>query len=146
MHVGADTLLELAQETFEMMAQIEVSIAAKMPCLPPEFQGCRIPIHGAFDGWVDLWICPRLARTATATMFMMDENETSTEDIIDTVGELANVIAGQVLNHVDAPSQLRVPELLDEAARTCLNQNSGDTAWFCSNGGQFVLFVHKEIS
>lgn len=63
-------------------------------------------------GAVVVRISCALARTITETMFGMDPGEAASADIDDAVGEVANMIGGNVKSLVPGPSLLSLPAVV----------------------------------
>ena len=99
--------------------------------------GC-VHLTGGFDGSVTVECAEPLARQATRAMFMLGEDdEISESDLRDVVGELANMVGGNVKSAVGAerlslPSvtagvgaRITVPgtELVDRLAFRCAGES-----------------------
>lgn len=72
--------------------------------------GC-VQITGDWAGAVTVQCSDRLARRATALMFAMEEDETSEEEVTDTIGELANMTGGNVKSLLAGSCQLSLPSV-----------------------------------
>jgi chemotaxis protein CheX len=72
--------------------------------------GC-VQITGDWTGAVTVQLCLALATTATASMFGMEPEEVSEEEISDTVGELANMAGGNVKSLLVGSCQLSFPSV-----------------------------------
>lgn len=71
----------------------------------------HISITGAWDGVVNI-DCPQaLVQEAAATMFGMEIDELGTEEIEDTLGELTNMIAGNIKTLLPQPCTLSMPSV-----------------------------------
>lgn len=70
--------------------------------------GC-VQITGDWNGAVMVECSERLARHATATMFGMEIDEVSDEDVNDTVGEIANMTGGNLKSLMPGACQLSLP-------------------------------------
>ena len=67
-------------------------------------------VSGAWNGVVSVEIADAVAHTATQTMLGLGPDEQiSTEDVADAVGELVNMIGGNVKSLMPGPSALSLP-------------------------------------
>jgi chemotaxis protein CheX len=69
----------------------------------------RVWITGAWRGMVTLDCDPRLARHAAAAMFGVPPETTSTEQVEDALGELANMTSGNFKSLLPEPCSLSPP-------------------------------------
>ncbi len=67
----------------------------------------RVQIRGAWSGAVVLWCAPEFASLAANRMFETDDADEDSQR--DALGELANMIAGNVKTVLPAPSELSLP-------------------------------------
>ena len=81
------------------------------PITPITWAGC-VQISGAFDGGVVLRCGSHCAEYITAAMFQLGEGTPEDEDIRDVIGEIANMVAGNVKAHLPRPSSLNVPTVV----------------------------------
>lgn len=72
-----------------------------------------VQILGEWNGAVLLTFTPSLASTIASTMFMMEADELSTDDVTDAVGEMANMIGGNIKSLLPGPSQLSMPTVAE---------------------------------
>ena len=81
--------------------------------LPGELPGydvvARTEISGAWNGTVCLSCSRRAARHATSAMFDLPDDELTQADINDAVGELVNVVGGNIKSLLPGPSVLSLP-------------------------------------
>jgi chemotaxis protein CheX len=68
-----------------------------------------VSITGAWAGTVVVTFSEALARAATADMLRRPQGTLSTDDVSDAVGELANMIGGNVKARMPEPSALSLP-------------------------------------
>jgi chemotaxis protein CheX len=71
----------------------------------------RVEVTGGWRGWV-LLACPtRLARAAAAAMFERPAETLTDDEVADALGELTNMIGGNVKSLLPGPSFLSMPEV-----------------------------------
>ena len=80
-----------------------------------------VHITGGWEGSVLVRCTRELAHTITGSMFDMDPSEATTEEIADAIGEIANMIGGNVKSLVPGPSQLSLPWVADGGELTFLD-------------------------
>ncbi|HEY4410234.1 MAG TPA: chemotaxis protein CheX [Acidimicrobiia bacterium] len=76
------------------------------------FTGC-VQITGAWEGAVTVHCSEELARQLTAAMFMVDPADTTTEEVGDALGELANMVGGNVKALMPEPCRISLPAVAD---------------------------------
>jgi chemotaxis protein CheX len=78
-----------------------------IPLAEPEVMRASVEIRGGWDGAVTLEMSPTAARTAARTMLTLDEVED--EDVLDALGELVNMIGGNIKSLLPSGSVLGLP-------------------------------------
>jgi chemotaxis protein CheX len=69
----------------------------------------RVEVTGGWRGWV-LLACPtRLARTAAAAMFERPAETLTDGEVADALGELTNMVGGNLKSVLPGPSRLSMP-------------------------------------
>jgi chemotaxis protein CheX len=76
------------------------------------FTGC-VQITGAWEGAVTVHCSEALARQLTAAMFMVDPGDTTPEEVSDALGELANMVGGNVKALLPDPCRISLPAVAD---------------------------------
>lgn len=71
-----------------------------------------VRVSGAWQGAVDLALSAPTARLAAAAMLALPDEELDDQDVRDAVGELANIVGGNVKSLLPAPTTLSLPELV----------------------------------
>jgi len=97
-----------------------------------------VSISGAWQGWVTLEVPVLTATRATAAMLRLGEAAPDPDDVDDALGELANMIGGNVKSLVPAPSTLGLPvvaararEVVAGSREVCRAELSRDGARLC---------------
>ncbi|MFP4635620.1 MAG: chemotaxis protein CheX [Nitriliruptoraceae bacterium] len=70
-----------------------------------------VQIAGDFEGAVSLQLPERLAQRAAEAMFAMAGDEVTDEEVVDTVGELANMTGGNVKSALRGSCTLSLPSV-----------------------------------
>lgn len=76
---------------------------------PGERMESRIFITGAWDGSVSLLCSENLSQRITSGMFRLPSESVSMDDIQDALGELVNILGGNIKPLFPAPSSLSLP-------------------------------------
>ena len=76
------------------------------------FTGC-VQITGAWEGAVTVHCSEALAKALTAAMFMVDPEDTTAEEVADALGELANMVGGNVKALLPEPCRISLPAVAD---------------------------------
>ncbi len=90
---------------------IEHSSTAEADAAPSSLVGA-VEIGGAFEGAVVVNCSAAFARKAAAVMFGIAEADVDADDMADTLGELTNMIAGNLKALVGSGCQLSLPSVV----------------------------------
>ncbi len=71
----------------------------------------HVAFHGGFSGLLTASLSESLARELTSLLMERPSHENSPEDVSDAVGELVNIIAGNLRGMLPAPCQLSLPQV-----------------------------------
>jgi chemotaxis protein CheX len=71
-----------------------------------------VQISGEWQGAVVVTCAREVAEAITEAMFAMDPGTTSHEELDDAMGEMANMIGGNIKGLVPGPSQLSLPTVV----------------------------------
>jgi len=77
-----------------------------------------VSVTGAWRGHVVISFSATAARRAAAALLGVDFEEVSVADVTDAVGELANILGGNVKSLLPEPSALSLPHVLTGGAGT----------------------------
>jgi chemotaxis protein CheX len=109
----SEAVAALTQEIWVALLAAEVT---EMPpgALPGSDFVAVTEISGEWNGTVCLSCSRAAARHATAVMFGTDEEDLNAADITDAVGELINVVGGNIKSLVPGPSVLSLPSVHED--------------------------------
>lgn len=105
----------LTNETIgEMTQEIWSALLADQGLLLPGDMGegdlsATVSITGAWNGTACLACSEPAARRAASVMFDMTDDELSEEEIHDAIGELINVVGGNIKGILPGPTELSLP-------------------------------------
>lgn len=119
--VTTEQIVGIAQDVWSSLLGLELVEVGVETIEGRSVTGC-VTINGAWQGSVQLRAPESVARTAAAAMFMMAEDELSEAEIGDALGELTNMIGGNIKSLLPEPSRLSLPSVtegLDHTTRVC---------------------------
>ncbi|HET9060562.1 MAG TPA: chemotaxis protein CheX [Acidimicrobiales bacterium] len=111
--LSTEEVAQLTQEIWSALLapngtpQLEVGGAAGH-----EFQALT-NISGEWNGTVCVSCSRTAAMRATSVMFDIPESEVTTTDVVDAVGELVNVVGGNIKALLPGPTVLSLPNVLE---------------------------------
>lgn len=114
-----ETITELTQEIWSALLADEGTLMQS-----DAVEGGRdelaatVKISGAWNG-LALISCSTVAgRLAAAAMFGMEDEELSSDEVADAVGELVNVVGGNIKGLLPGPTELSLPVVYESATFT----------------------------
>ena len=114
--VRVEHVVSIAQEVWQSFLSEELVEHPLGPDAPdlegPTITGC-VQVSGAWQGSVFLQVPAALGRGAAETMFMAEPGELSGEEVCDGLGELTNMVGGNVKSLLPAPSTLSLPSVAE---------------------------------
>ena len=110
--LSAEQITEIAQEVWESflsMSLLPHPLGADAPLLDGQsVTGC-VHVFGQWTGSVFLSCDLTVAAAAAEAMFAADPGSLSSDEISDAVGELTNMVGGNIKSLLPVPSSLSVP-------------------------------------
>ncbi len=149
MPIAEEDIAQITASLWRSVLGLEVQ-----PCsqnVPPQGQedfltGC-IEIRGAWAGAVALRCSTPLACQAAAIMFGVTPETVQTEDMRDAVGELTNILGGNLKSLVPEPCTLSLPAVSgglngewDSSDKPCLSQ----VAFACHGQSLWVTCMERQ--
>lgn len=107
-----------------------------------------VHISGGWHGSVSMVLPAGLAEQVASLMFDVPAAELTAEEVLDAVGELANIAGGNVKGLIDEPSELSLPVVADGSSYTLAMPGSVVTASVVLDheGIPFALQIHERAS
>jgi chemotaxis protein CheX len=111
--VTDETITEIAQEFWGAYLPGEEALepSGALP-VTDDVRG-RVDIDGAWKGVVELSCSTAVARRVASAMFCLPDAELAPTDVLDALGELVNVVGGNIKSILPAPCSLSTPKLDD---------------------------------
>lgn len=111
MHLSNDDVVAIVNEVWSSMLGLPVEPLDLEE--RPKIEGPAVSGSVGVSGATDCLICVEMdaaaARQFGATMFGLAEDEASDDDISDAVGELTNMVGGNIKSLLPEPSSLSLP-------------------------------------
>lgn len=98
-----------------------------------------VDISGAWEGTVSISFTRSLAQKVTAAMLASGEADATLAEVSDVIGELANMVGGNVKGLFPGPCALSIPRV--EPASAAGPLGSGSRLWFECGGQPFSVTV-----
>ncbi len=118
------------------------------PSIPPSnvepgYVG-RVRISGTWSGELTLACSDTLARRAAGTLFDVPPDAVTGDDVNDAVGEIANVMSGNVKALLPAPSRLSLPDVYAGTVGATRADDRVREVWFTCEGEPLVVRLAVE--
>ena len=111
--VKIEDLVQIAQEVWGSYLDPEGSSPLMIePSEGKSEVSASVSVTGAWQGHVVVECSKIASRQAAAALLMMEEPEVSNDDVADALGELANVIGGNVKSLLPSPCALSLPHVV----------------------------------
>lgn len=108
--VSSDDIVAITSQVWSSFLELELAdVSAEATVLAGPVMSAVVRISGAWQGAVQVECPPQHAADAAVRMFSMEPGAASDSDARDVLGELANVVAGNVKSLLPAPSALSMP-------------------------------------
>lgn len=108
--------VEITETTWGAMMGLDIRPdPAYSGSTPSDILMGQVGISGAWDGEVRLHGTQALAKSAAAKIFALEQDAVQTQDQVDAVYELTNIIAGNIKSLLPEPCQLSLPTVMSES-------------------------------
>ena len=109
MHLSSDDVAQIVQEVFSSMLGLDIEPAE----IEIENAGAAVAgsvgVSGATDCLISMEMQEEAARAVAGAMFGLEAPDVSDDDIADAVGELTNMVGGNIKSLLPEPSTLSLP-------------------------------------
>lgn len=127
--------------------ELQPSAGPDGPTFPPQMLMGSVHLRGDWEGAVTLNCSARLARQLTAILYNITEQSTTSEQTQDVLGELTNIVGGNIKALLPLPSQLSLPSVtegIDYLALLPGGQVVSKVAFECLGEPLFVVLLRNE--
>ncbi|MCL6503153.1 MAG: chemotaxis protein CheX [Pirellulales bacterium] len=106
-----------------------------------------VQVTGAWQGALVLECAPPLARCIAARLFNIDENEATPADMRDALGEIANIVGGNLKARLPGPSALSLPMVTQgsDFLISILRSRRVCQAGFVCSGHPFAASLYERL-
>ncbi|MGA9669903.1 MAG: chemotaxis protein CheX [Terracidiphilus sp.] len=143
MEITPDVVTHIVQSIFTTMLDIEVSTVAA-PSLPTgDRLTSSVYLEGEWNGAVSLECNHRQACQFAGKLLAMDPPEEVDDDVRDVLGELANMIGGNIKSLMSTDVRLSLPSVIGGShyeVRIC-GSKVRDKVGFSFHGGNFWVTI-----
>ena len=109
MHLSSDDVAQIVQEVFSSMLGLDIEpVEIEVDHAGAAVAG-SVGVSGATDCLISMEMQEQAARAVAAAMFGLDAPDVSDDDIADAVGELTNMVGGNIKSLLPEPSTLSLP-------------------------------------
>jgi chemotaxis protein CheX len=142
MTVSETDIIEVVDAVWRSMLGIETHpVDGPEPAAGAPVTTASVLISGAFEGGVTLELPSDAGSALAALMFGMDEADVSGVEIVDAVGELANMIGGNLKALVPQPARLSLPSVAEGESYTMSFPGTAVTRRVAVGFGPHVLRI-----
>ncbi len=109
MHLSSDDVAQIVQEVWSSMLSLDVQPVDVAEVTDDLAMAGNVGVTGATDCLISMEVSAEGARHFAAVMFGLDDSDCSDDDIADAIGELTNMIGGNIKSLLPEPSSLSLP-------------------------------------
>ena len=115
--VTADQITSITSDVWGSFLQLDLEQVAEQPLAGRTMTGC-VHVSGEWQGSVFLQVTVEHAAAAAEAMFAADPGSLSPDEVSDALGELTNMVGGNIKSLLPAPSKLSVPSVAEGESYT----------------------------
>jgi CheY-specific phosphatase CheX len=137
MSVGAVQIHQVTQTVWSTVLGLKIQPTKVAPPEAERFVIGKVSISGAWRGAVTVGCSAELARSVAASMFALLPGAASLEEIRDAVGELTNMVGGNIKSLMKGDCRLSVPAVVEGVTygQEPVGPTSSHAIWFVCEGG-----------
>jgi chemotaxis protein CheX len=111
-----------------------------------KFVAAKVKVIGSWNGSVMVGCSYALAKRAAGKMFDMPAESISPDELRDAVGEMANILGGNVKTLIAGKCRLSLPSVseVDDQSVFAASEKDRMNVWFESEGERFVVQLLAE--
>lgn len=113
MEFAQQDICTLAEGVWQSILNLPIELAPETAMNESEMMAGCVQITGGWQGAVCLNCDSRLAARAASIMFGTEADASSKSEMQDALGELVNMIGGNLKGLINEPCQLSLPTLVD---------------------------------
>ena len=140
-HIGAEAIAKIIDSIFSTMMDVEVSVVDSPRATTGERVISSVHLDGAWNGAVSMQCNRRQACEFAGKVLCMDAPEEMDNDVRDAVGEIANMIGGNMKAAMGKDVRLSLPTVIDGNYEMRICGSVEHTVGFNYSGGDFWVTV-----
>jgi len=113
LEVSSEVIASIVHSVFEATFELVAEAAGPEVAANASVSSSLVGIAGRWDGAVIVDCAPEVAHALAAIMFAMPPAEVTKDQIEDTLGELANMIGGNLKALLPSPCMLSLPTVVE---------------------------------
>ena len=142
MIVGEEQICTLTNMVFETVLKTGVKRVDTPGTLGGgKYVAAKVDVIGSWNGSVTVGCTHTLARCTAGKMFDMPAESITMEELRDAVGEVANILGGNVKTLIAGKARLSLPSVTEVDDKSVFEPSERDrmNVWFESEGERFVV-------
>lgn len=119
--VSTHDITSIAQDVWSSFLQMELEphpLGAESPPLDGRTMTGTVHVSGAWQGSVFVQVPCDLAQACAEAMFAADPGSLTADEVCDALGELTNMVGGNIKSLLPAPSKLSIPSVAEGESYT----------------------------
>ena len=119
--VSAADITSIAQDVWSSFLQMELEthpLGHEAPALEGRTMTGTVHVSGEWSGSVFLEVPSDLAQVSAEAMFAADPGSLTGDEVCDALGELTNMVGGNIKSLLPAPSKLSIPSVAEGVSYT----------------------------
>ncbi len=119
--ISSEDITSIAQDVWSSFLSMDLEphpLGADAPALEGRTMTGTVHMSGEWRGSVFLQVPSELAQASAEAMFAADPGSLSADEVCDALGELTNMIGGNIKSLVPAPSKLSIPSVAEGLSYT----------------------------
>ena len=105
-----------------------------------------VDISGAWEGTVSITFTRKLARRLAAAMMACAESDPTPDEVSDVIGELTNMVGGNVKGVLPGPCRLSIPRTASEVSSDAASAKTTRTTFDCDGQTFSVCVVERAVA
>lgn len=147
MPINENQIAKVTEDIWSSVLNLEVKMVPEISGTDRKRVASFIQVMGAWEGSVILDCTEDLSKLFASKMFSIPVDEIGNEEILDALGELVNILAGNIRAFLPQPSQLSLPAAIDGWDYTLRfpgGQGVNQVAFECGEGQFFGVTILKQ--
>ncbi len=119
--VTTEQITSIAQDVWQSFLEMDLEphpLGAEAPELEGRTMTGCVAVSGEWQGSVFLEVTAELAQAAAEAMFAAEPGTLPHDEVSDALGELTNMVGGNIKSLVPAPSKLSIPSVAEGESYT----------------------------